>query len=305
MSAVKIARGLGGGGPNSSGWYRGHCPVHNSTSLSLALKDGATGLIIKCHGGCRRADILAELIRLGLIDAGSLNKPAPDPEELARLREVEAATRKHRIANALDIWGATVDATDTLVEVYLWSRLCCTTPPPTIRLYRALWHSESGQRRPAMMALVEHVKFGPVAVHVTFLRTDGSGKAALDPVRKIFGPRDGAAVRLGPIGDDGRLIVGEGLESVLSMMLATGHPGWAALCADGLTKLILPTEARRIVIAGDRDVNGVGQRAAERAAVRFRTEGRRVKICLPPVPGDWNDALLCRISAIGDHHAAR
>lgn len=111
-------------------------------------------------------------------------------------------------------------------------------------------------------------------------------------------------MRLGSIGDDGRLIVGEGLESVLSMMISTGLPGWAALYADGLTKLVLPAEARQIIIAADHDTNGVGQRAAERAALRFRAEGRRVKICLPPVVGDWNEALLGHIPA-GDHHAAR
>jgi AAA domain/Toprim domain len=293
MSAATIARALGGTASGTNGWYRTHCPVHQSKGLTLAIRDGRHGLIVKCHGGCSRADILAELTRLGLIVADGLDKPAPDPEEVARRYEADAADRQRRIADALDKWCETVDATNTSVEVYLWSRLCCISPPPTIRLHRSLYHRESGQRRPAMVALVEHVKFGPVAVHATYLRTDGSGKAALDPVRKIHGPRDGAGVRLGPIGDDGRLIVGEGLESVLSMMISTGHPGWAALCADGITKLILPAEARHIIIAADHDANGVGQRAAEHAARRFRAEGRRVKICLPPVMGDWNDVLLC------------
>jgi len=52
---------------------------------------------------------------------------------------------------------------------------------------------------PAMVALVQHVDRGPVAVHCTYLRPDGSGKADL-PKRKqrvFFGPVAGAAVRLG------------------------------------------------------------------------------------------------------------
>lgn len=170
MSAAGIARRLGGGGPYSSGWHRAHCPNHNSASNSLALKDGATGLAIKCHAGCSRADVLAALTHLGLVDPGSPDKPAPDPEELTRRREIEAANRKHRTANALDMWSEGVDASDTVVETYLWSRLCCISPPPTIHLHRSLYHRETGQRRPAMMGLVEHVDYGPVAVHATYLR---------------------------------------------------------------------------------------------------------------------------------------
>lgn len=292
VRAQTIAIALGGIA-SSGGWYRARCPVHQSSGLTLALKDGLHGLALKCHGGCSRNQIVAELGRLGLMDDG--NQHPLDPAEIDRRREAEAAARQRRIANALYLWrNETVPATDTLAETYLWSRLLCITPPPTIRLHRSLYHRETGQRRPAMIGLVEHVHHGPVAIHATYLRTDGSGKAALDPVRKFFGPVAGAAVHLGPIIEDEWLIVAEGVENTITLMVSTGLSGWAALSADGLVNLVLPPEARRIVVGGDHDRNGVGQRKAERAAARFRAQGRRVKICLPPVPGDWNDALLCR-----------
>jgi putative DNA primase/helicase len=305
MSAAAITRALGGTASGANGWYRTHCPVHHSQGLTLALKDRSDGtLALVCFAGCEKDAIVAELRRLGLLDA-SVKPVPPDPVEIARRRLAEAAHRKRRIANARDIWSETVDATDTCVETYLWSRLCCISPPSTIRLHRSLCHRESGQRRPAMVALVEHVELGRIAVHVTYLTPDGSGKAGLDPVRKFFGPVGGGAVRLGPIMKDEWLIVGEGIETTLSVMVSTGLPGWAALSAGGIANLILPPEARKIIIAADNDANGVGQRDAERAAIRFRAEGRRVKICLPPVPGDFNDALLRPIPAIGDHNAAR
>ena len=52
---------------------------------------------------------------------------------------------------------------------------------------------------PAMVALVEHVERGPVAVHCTYLRPDGSEKADLPKhkQRACFGPVGGGAVRLG------------------------------------------------------------------------------------------------------------
>ena len=60
MTADSMARALGGG-PSGGGWHRCRCPVHNSRGPTLALKDLATGLVVNCHAGCRRADILAEL----------------------------------------------------------------------------------------------------------------------------------------------------------------------------------------------------------------------------------------------------
>jgi hypothetical protein len=304
MTAASIARALGGIG--GSGWCRCRCPVHNSAGLTLALADGPYGLAVRCFAGCRRDDIFAELRRMGLLDDDGASRAAPDPEELARRREAEAASRNRRIAGALDIWAETGPAAGRLVETYLWSRLCCMPPPAAIRLHPSLWHRESGQRRPAMVALVEHVDFGRVGVHATYLAVDGTCKATVEPVRKSFGPVMGAAVRLAPIRADGRLVIAEGIETTLSVMMSTGLPGWAALSANGIARLILPPEARKVIIAADHDRNGTGQQAGASAARRFRQEGRRVKVCMPPMPGDWNDCLLGRIPAAGGRrHATR
>jgi hypothetical protein len=298
MSAATIARALGGG-PTGGGWHRCPCPAHQSSGPTLALKDRQAGLVATCHAGCRRRDVLAELRRLRLLDDGDqTTAPESDPETIARHREAEAADIKRRIASALDLWhNETVPAGGTLAETYLWSRLCTVDAPSTIRLHRSLRHRESGQRRPAMIGLVEHAEFGPVGIHATFLMTDGSGKASLDPVRKSFGPVRGAAVRLGPIRDDGSpLVVAEGIETTFSVMLATGLSGWAALSAAGLATLMLPPEVRRVIIAADHDESGAGQNAAARAAARFRREGRQAWVRMPPIRGtDFNDVLLGRL----------
>jgi hypothetical protein len=77
------------------------------------------------------------------------------------------------------------------------------------------------------------------------------------------------------------LIVGEGIESVLSAMVMTGRPGWAALSTSGLVALILPPEVRSVVIVADHDENGAGERAAHKAGLRWAGEGRRVRILTP------------------------
>jgi hypothetical protein len=72
----------------------------------------------------------------------------------------------------------------------------------------------------------------PIAIHRTFLAPDGSGKAPVDPTKMMLGPCRGGVVRLGE--SDGLLMVGEGIETCLAAMQATGNPAWAALSTSGL-----------------------------------------------------------------------
>jgi putative DNA primase/helicase len=120
-----------------------------------------------------------------------------------------------------------------------------------------------------MVTRVDHVEHGSVGVHVTWLQPDGAGKASLVPVRKTFGPIGGGAVQLGEVRPEYWLVVGEGIESTFSLMQACGLSGWAALSDGGIERLVLPVEARMILIGGD-NISGTGQRAAYSAALRYR-----------------------------------
>ena len=173
------------------------------------------------------------------------------------------AARVRRIAQGLDLWAEGSNHADNLAERYMCGRGITTPLPPTIRAHAPMRHRESGEMHPAMLALVEHAEYGPVAVHCTYLTLDGRCKATVTPNKKCFGPVGGAAVRLSASRMHGWLVVGEGIESTLSAMQLWHCPsGWAALSATGLTSLVLPAEALRVVIAVDNDLNGVGQTAA-------------------------------------------
>jgi hypothetical protein len=124
------------------------------------------------------------------------------------------------------------------------------------------------------------------------LLPDGSGKADLDPNKMTYGPTAGGAIRLAPIGPDGKLAVAEGIESALSFFQMTGTPTWSAICAKGIELLVLPVEAREVIIACDSDP--VGIEAAERAAQRWLRPGRQVFIAKPPAGLDFNDVLMAR-----------
>ena len=132
----------------------------------------------------------------------------------------------------------------------------------------------------------------PLAIHRTFLARNGGDKAPVNTQKMMLGPCRGGAVRLGAIQADQWLVIGEGIETTLSVMQACALPGWAALSANGIKSLVLPSEASLVLICADNDCNGTGERAANDAGARFLREGRRVRIAMPPSSGtDFNDVL--------------
>ena len=142
-----------------------------------------------------------------------------------------------------------------------------------------------------MVALVTHGTTGsPIAIHRTFLARDGGGKAPVDPQKMMLGPCRGGAVRLGEPGDV--LMVGEGIETCLAAMQATGNAAWAALSTSGLRSLDLPRDVRDVIVLADGDEPG--EAAAQDCARRWKREGRRVRIARPPQGMDFNDLLKAR-----------
>ena len=133
-----------------------------------------------------------------------------------------------------------------------------------------------------------------VAVHRTFLKADGSGKAPVSQNKIMLGPCSGGAVRLALAGDE--LVLAEGIETALSVLQANGKPTWATLSTSGLKAVILPPEVKTVIIAADGDEPGL--KAAEEAASRFYREGRKVRIARPPRGWDFNDVLQGRARRI-------
>ena len=85
-------------------------------------------------------------------------------------------------------------------------------------------------------------------------------------------------------------MVGEGIETCLAAMQARGLPAWAALSTSGVLALELPDEVHDVIVLADGD--DAGEAAARGAALRWKREGRRVRIAYPPQGMDFNDMLL-------------
>jgi hypothetical protein len=235
--------------------------------------DRAGGYAHRLDGPCR----------CGLLHDGAL-------ELVASYRQSTGTDDVDRTAAALRIWERTRPGHGSIVENYLRARALRLPVPPTIRAAAELRHGPSGRRLPAMVAIVERWGLSqPVAIHRTYLDPSGRSKADVEPSRMALGPIAGGAVRCAAAGQ--RLAVAEGIETALSLQMATGIPAWAVLGSSNMPGLVLPPlpAAAEIVIGADPDV--VGMRAASRAAARWIEDGRRVRIAVPPAGLDFNAML--------------
>jgi putative DNA primase/helicase len=294
MRAADIAAALGHG-RQSGGWWRCVCPVHRSrtgSSLTLALRDGHRGLVIKCFAGCDTRDVLAELRRRGLI-AGTSNdaRPAPIP-----IRSDDSANAARRIELARRVWDAARDAPGSPVARYLAGRRITASLPASLRWARSLRRPD-GISGPAMLARIDNIDGELIGVHRTWLARDPAGDWCRRD-RAMLGRAAGGAVHLAAA--DEMLMIGEGIKTCLTAMQATALPAtalpaWAALSTSGMVELRLPPIVRTVIILADHDLSGAGERAARTAAARWLAEGRRVRLAMPPQPGiDFNDVLLGR-----------
>jgi putative DNA primase/helicase len=286
MIAETVAKALGG--RKSGTAWMALCPAHEDREPSLSITDADNGkVLVRCHAGCGQEQVIAALRSRGLwIEIGPRRLAPFAPRAVASSQPDRDNTK--RTATALAIWSSSRPAGGTLVETYLVSRGLSLSPPPRLRFHVGLKHP-SGGIWPAIIALVTRGSDDmPIAIHRTFLALDGRGKAPVVPQKMMLGPCHGGAVRLAAPCD--MLMVGEGIETCLAAMQATGYPAWAALSTSGLRALDLSTHVRELIVLADGD--DAGEAAARECAWRWKRERRRVRIARPPQGMDFNDLLV-------------
>jgi putative DNA primase/helicase len=289
MTAETIAKALGGR-KAGSGWTA-RCPAHDDRTPSLSIRDAQDNkVLVRCHAGCDQERVITALQTRSLWAENSSHPLS----RMARRTSVERKPDQdnaRRSEAALAIWKSAPSAQGTPVETYLASRGIDLPPPGALRFHAGLKHP-SGGIWPTMVALVTNGADGiPIAIHRTYLAHDGEGKAPINPQKMMLGPCRGGAVRLAEPGDV--LMVGEGVETCLAAMQATGNAAWAALSTSGLRSLDLPRDVLDVIVLADGDE--AGEAAARDCARRWMRQGRRVRIARPPCGMDFNDVLLGRV----------
>ena len=289
IDAQSLTRDLGGKWHRRYGCAPCPCcqPERRKGQNALTLADGRDGrLLLNCKkGGCAFADILAA----AGIAPGDYRPP--DPAMLAQRERERQAEAEKRARQAERCWQEALPIGGTPAERYLRGRGITCDLPGTLRFHSEAWHGPTAKRHPALIALIEGA--GAFAVHRTYLRPDGTGKAAVDPAKAMLGAVAGGAVRLalGP----GPLVVAEGIETALSLASGLlGRPAtiWAALSTSGIRGLRLPSQPGRLTIAPDGDT--AGREAANTLAERAHALGWQVSLLSAPAGRDWNDILTMK-----------
>jgi hypothetical protein len=243
----------------------------DGTYCAFKVMSNGEPYIYECDGSRSKADkYLREILGI-----------EPDPE---------AEDRKARWMR--DILKGCVAPHDTLVETYLKSRgilLDMKVFADVPLLFNpAVFRPGFSGTFPAMVARRTYPDGSQGGLIITYLARDGSGKADGD-ARIDLGPKGGSAIRLSPVSET--LYVGEGIETVMSVMQMIAVPAWACGSAWDLHRVIMPPEVKHVVILRDNDAPG--KFCASHAANRFLLEKRKVTI-QPPTNeyNDFNDVLM-------------
>jgi hypothetical protein len=263
------------------------CPVcqpeRERDQNALTVSDGNGRLLLDCKkSGCTFTDIMAAA---GLRTGGY----RPDPAPIANNRENKKRDDARRQSDhARRLWKESHSIHGTPAEAYLRGRGITCDLPETLRFHPQCPHGPSKTHLPALVALVEGGSgFG---IHRTYLKPDGSGKADVQPAKMMLGSCAGGAVRLS--GGASRLVVGEGIETALSLacgLLDEPATIWAALSTSGVRGLCLPAQAGRLTVAVDGDE--AGRAAGHDLSERAQASGWNVEVADPGDNLDWNDRL--------------
>jgi hypothetical protein len=288
-SAASIARerrGVRSGG----GWII-PCPVpshgkgRGDRNPSCSISDGELGLIVFCHAGCDRLDVLRCLgvetsHRRDKSASRQLNADRPQnycsseivsddgrPQWLWRQRRpiIEGSPPWRYLREARGYSGP-IPAT----LGYLPPR--DEYPPSLIAAF-----GMASEPEPGVLAMADADVKG---VHLTRLRADGSAKAGTEKDKIMIGHCMGSPVVLAPANDGLGLAVVEGVEDALSVHQATGLGAWAAGSAGRMAALAETVLAYIdcVTIVGDRDP--AGECGATDLASRLKARGFEVLLTL-------------------------
>jgi hypothetical protein len=179
------------------------------------------------------------------------------------------------------LWGEARPIVSTPAEAYLKGRGISLVPGPEIlRFHPDADHPKLKQKFPALIAKV--IGASEASFQVTYLAPESKVKAAVDKAdqRRTLGANKFGVVGLAEVEAGASLLVGEGLETVLTAMEASSLPGVAILGIGGLANIEFSPDVVEIVVLGEND--DASRKAIDKAAPSLVEKGIRVRVAQPP-----------------------
>jgi len=161
-------------------------------------------------------------------------------------------------------------ATKEVITPYLVNR--GITVKPDVWYHPSMIYFNEGNKtfHYGMLGVVSSAEGEAIAAHRTYLTKDGQ-KANVPEVKKMTSAIksiSGGAIRL--FKHNGVLGIAEGIETACAATQIFGIPTWAAICANGMEKFIVPEGVTELHIFADNDMNGTGQKAADVLSKRYK-----------------------------------
>jgi hypothetical protein len=306
-ASLKIITALQG--DTRSGMCR--CPLHEDTKASLSVKDGdKVPVVVHCFSTARGRnhdrEVIEKLRTMGVWPGSKSLADAPNAERRAH-------TDEERRAYARKIWGELKRSNGrdfaSSLETYLRARCIDNVPATALMSLPPMGYAEDDPRHqrmasddPAMVLPIKSTDGKLQGVSVAWLNAAVNAKREAEPQRQHYGLVKGNFIELTELDwhfrelpDD--MLIGEGVETVLTGMQLTG---WHGIATGGTSFMaeVNPPPAKRYIILAD---NGDGgQKAAHNLARKLKSQSPEcsVRVATPERPEggkqgyDWNDALM-------------
>jgi DNA polymerase len=273
------------------------CPFHDDPNPSCSIyRDHYFCHACGARGG--RMDWLTQVEGMTKAEALAALQDWSGPVSIDRQQDVASRT-----ALAKEIWLAAQPIIGTLGARYLSETRGIDVDKLPITIGDALrFHPRCvfGARavHPCIIALMrDPVTAVPTGVHRIGLAMENGIVRKLD--RMALGRM--GVVMLWPKNSSGRLVIGEGLETVLAAATRIPYqnapliPAWSAVARGGIGRFPVLSGVKRLILLVDNDENGEGQRAAEQCRRVWKAAGRIVVPLIPKQQGwDFNDVAFGR-----------
>lgn len=242
------------------------CVAHEDRSPSMLIFDGRSAVQVRCLAGCDQRDLIAELKRRGLWEAGA--------NERCQAVATNASHETIMRDRARSLFDQSVLCHGTLAQRYLESREIWSVARDIedIRFHEACPRED--HRVQAIVVAMRHVRSRSIhAVQRIYLDRDGRK----DGKPMMLGPVRDCAMMLGEPGDE--LHIAEGLETALSVMAMDYAPAWAMGSCGAIERFAVLDGVDRLQIWADHDDPGL--KAAAACERRWTDEGHSAAVLCP------------------------
>lgn len=247
------------------------CPAHNDKTPSLNIRQGDKSLLVTCHAGCHRIEVLKAIVRTTNYQPTMFSIP-------------ELATPPDKFVH-WSIWQAGQPIEGTIAEQYFRETRNIWGPINNVRFHPRCPLGPKGSTLFLPAAIV--------AMHKG-RRIEAIQRIFIDPHTRNYTQKLCLGRSLGSVWTNNMIgstiALGEGMETSAAYTTLTGTPAWAAMGARRLDQANFPPEVECVILLEEHDPESAYR--CNIAEETYRASGLKVLRDSSPLgTNDWADCL--------------